>query len=466
MRVADTLKIKGDKDAVNWLGGSNYNDLLSSNLAAPTLKNPSGYGWKAIFETEPDRVAIISGKYKVPRKVLTNSKGNPYRVPRLVDHQGDLAKPWFIVFYVWDIGLKKLVRKRMGKDELNANNVKARRARAFEMIAQLTDELKNGGQVESQTKVKEVSAFNFHGYKLIDAFSFAREYKLTVQKKSRSTGKEFYYTKTTLMDFIKHEGLDPNLLLRQVTQAFLQHYCIFLRTVRNLSNKTYNDRLANLHTCFELLRKLDSKLWPQNNPAARLEKLSTTTKTHAAYSTDMLKEISELIKPRDPQLLLFIRFIYYSLARPKELRFVKVAHIRLQFNKMLMVGEHSKTDYEQYIGISEEFESIIKNSGILNYPADSYIFTDKGTPGATQVGTGYFYKRFRVYLAQLGYKKLAAYTMYSFKHSGAVQLYLTSKDPYLVQRQLRHKSMVQTQTYLRDLGLFVDFKKLKNWKGF
>jgi len=107
-----------------------------------------------------DRVAIISGKYKVPRKVLTNSKGNPYRVPRLVDHQGDLAKPWFIVFYVWDIGLKKLVRKRMGKDELNANNVKARRARAFEMIAQLTDELKNGGQVESQTKAKEVVATN------------------------------------------------------------------------------------------------------------------------------------------------------------------------------------------------------------------------------------------------------------------------------------------------------------------
>ena len=36
MRVADTLKIKGGKDAVNWLAGSNYNNLLSSNLAAPT----------------------------------------------------------------------------------------------------------------------------------------------------------------------------------------------------------------------------------------------------------------------------------------------------------------------------------------------------------------------------------------------------------------------------------------------
>jgi integrase len=256
-------------------------------------------------------------------------------------------------------------------------------------------------------------------------------------------------------------------LLRQITSDFLQRYCLYLRDIRKISNKTYNDRLGNMHSCFETLRKLDANLWPDRNPCHRLEKLPTTTKTHAAYTTAQLNQFIEAIAPKDPQLLLFIRFIYYTLARPKELRFLKVGHIRSDFEKILFEGEHAKTDQEKYIGISTQFATVIAESGILNYPAEYYVFGNSGIPGQKRVGSSYFYKRFKVYLKELGFKKLnAAYTMYSFKHTGAVQLYLATKDVYLVQQQLRHTTLDQTNTYLRDLGLFVNFDGLKNWKGF
>jgi|GEM_PF-2068987 DNA-binding XRE family transcriptional regulator len=50
----------------------------------------------------------------VPRKVLKNQRGFRYRKARLID---SLTKPWYIVFYAWDIGLEKLVRKRLGKKD-------------------------------------------------------------------------------------------------------------------------------------------------------------------------------------------------------------------------------------------------------------------------------------------------------------------------------------------------------------
>jgi len=38
MRVADTLKIKGGKDAVNWLAGSNYNKPSQFESGRPDKK--------------------------------------------------------------------------------------------------------------------------------------------------------------------------------------------------------------------------------------------------------------------------------------------------------------------------------------------------------------------------------------------------------------------------------------------
>lgn len=430
----------------------------------PDLKNPSGNSWKGIFSTSEVPMSDSNGRYK--RKVLTNKKGYTYRLARLVDFDGDLSRPWYILFYAWDIGKKKLTRKRVLADQLNSPSEKVRRKIAREAIAEINKKLRDGGYLETYKENKTTSAFNFHGYKLMDAFTYVEEYKRTIQKKSRSTSKEINYTRNTLANYITHEKLNPNLLLRDVTPALINRYGIYLRTIANVSNKTYNDRMGNIHTVFETLRKLDHTLWPQRNPAARIEKLQTTTKTHAAYSKEQLQKFVDLIGPKDAQLLLFIRFIYYTLARPKELRFIKVGHIQPDLNRVLLAGEHAKTDVEKFVGMSAAFKEIINASGILNYPPDYYVFTHAGTPGTKGVGLNYFYKRFRIYLAALGFKKLANYTLYSFKHTGAVQLYLATKDAALVQQQCRHTTLQQTTTYLRDLGLFVDFEALQKWKGF
>jgi integrase len=57
------------------------------------------------------------------------------------------------------------------------------------------------------------------------------------------------------------------------------------------------------------------------------------------------------------------------------------------------------------------------------------------------------------------------YTIYGYKHSGAISLYIATKDIKLVQAQCRHANSVQTDIYLRDLCLLSQPEGLEKWKG-
>ncbi len=46
-----------------------------------------------------------------------------------------------------------------------------------------------------------------------------------------------------------------------------------------------------------------------------------------------------------------------------------------------------------------------------------------------------------------------AHTMYSFRHTAAINLYLKTKDLFKVQQALGHSSMLVTLTYMRSLGI-------------
>jgi len=91
---------------------------------------------------------------------------------------------------------------------------------------------------------------------------------------------------------------------------------------------------------------------------------------------EQIKKMHNLITPRDPQLMLFLYFICYTLARPKELLHLKVAHLRPDVARVLLVGEHAKTDVEKrqpatparnpwaLITSTSVFESTWRSSGL------------------------------------------------------------------------------------------------------
>ena len=439
---------------------------LFSNHLAPTNKMPLITTIRGNFYNPKMSVADNNGSYSFPRKPSISINGHPYIPARLVDFDGDMSRKWYIQFRVWDVVQNKLIRKRVFSYELSQIlNKEERQRKGNEWAAILTDDLKHGWHSEREGKEKDIDlqTFDFHGYKLLDALKYAKE----VKKNQGKAVSVFQTNITNITAFLNKNNISDKMLLRQVNHTFVSHYLNYLRDDLKLSAKTYNVRVGAMHTAIETLRKLDVKLFPTRNPFAKIDKLKAVSKKHAVYSQPQLQKLRELIAPADPQLLLFLQMIYFTLARPKEIRHLKVGHIRMDLQKILFVGEHAKTDIEEYVGMNESLARLINESGVLNYPPHYYVFTNKQVPGETPVGSSYFYKRFKKYLNQSELRKLNPnYDMYGFKHSGAVALYLATKDIYILQQQCRHTSVDQTQVYLKDLGEFTDFSVLNKWKGF
>ena len=69
-----------------------------------------------------------------------------------------------------------------------------------------------------------------------------------------------------------------------------------------------------------------------------------------------------------------------------------------------------------------------------------FVFGHEGTPGEKNLSAHTFWKIHREILKDSGLKKLNThFTIYSYKHSGVINLYKSSKDIEQVQRQCRHR---------------------------
>ena len=413
----------------------------------------------------------IVRKKKIKRKPSISISGFKYRSARLV-HPDDLnlKSDWYIVFYVSDTFNEKLHRKRVLKEELGAISTPEARFKYAEEAIHEINKLLHNDWVTTETDKNEVVTFNFKHFSLLKAIKYVAGIKLKVEGVKPRTIREYTSTATTIEEFFQHEKISLEYSVQNVNQTFLRRYFDYLKEVRESSNKTYNNRRIILHSVFSTLIDRDKSLFRGVNPVSKIKMLKTETKKHASYSDAQMIRIKEaILKGNQPNLVLFIQFMYFSLARPDELRFLKVGDINMQDRKILFRSENAKTSIEEYVGINDSFARGIEESGILKFPENYYVFSiDSGRaePGFKPVGKNYFYKNIKPYISALGYLKLNPnHTVYSFKHTGAIALYKATRDIKLVQAQCRHKNIEQTNTYLRDLGVLNDFEQLNKWKS-
>lgn len=220
------------------------------------------------------------------------------------------------------------------------------------------------------------------------------------------------------------------------------------------SNKTRNNHLTNIRALLNLINGRE-RIW-HIIPGKEIKKLSTTTNLHAVFSKEQIKKNREACNELGEEYLwLFCEFMLYSLARPAELRKLKVEDLDVDGERIYFRGENSKGGAGEWIDMYPPLKAKIVENKLHMAPKSYYVFSAEQTPGPNPVGINYFYKRHLKMLNSLG---LAGsdmnYTLYSYKHSGCCHLYNDIKDVLIIQQQCRHKSPEQTMGYLRDLGLF------------
>jgi integrase len=386
----------------------------------------------------------------------------PHKRARLIHHDYDLSKRWYVVFYAWDIHQEKLVRKRLFEPINREKTVHKRLDEAEHIIRQVNKALNENKVLGTEKDIVQNERKDVSKLTVLQAIDYVKSQK-------ELTGHRKYYVdtfqrlKTNLGLWLEYEGR-PDYLVKHFTRDDSYSFFEFLKSDRKVANKTHNNYRTDLITVFNFLMKRNLKLFAEN-PATTVDKLPVISRKHAALSEVQMEKVKEqCVLGNLPSMLLFIQMIYYTFGRPREIVRLKIENVDFLNNRILFPAHISKGRTDEYVGITPALREKLLALNLDQYPPEFYLFGHKSKPGPKAMDYTYFYRKNTIIFKRLGFDKASVnHSVYSYKHSGVIALYLATKDIILCQHQCRHKSVNQTMIYLRDLGAFSDYDGLQKW---
>lgn len=386
----------------------------------------------------------------------------PFKPAKLIHYNYNLKKRWYVDYCAWDISKEKLVRVRQFEPLNREKNLHKRIELGTELVRVINGQLRSGMCLGKETKVvspvNSVDLRKLSVGQAIDAFVAHKE----LAKAKHNYRKRYKFLKAHWINYLATRG-HRDFVVTSVDQTDLAGMLEWLQTEKQIGNKTYNNYLSDFSIFFNWLV---GKKAIKQNPATGIAKLKTVAHKHTAFTDDQIQSIHARCRAMgEDDLLLFIQFIYYTLARPgNELRLMKVKDIDLAANRIFIPGEVSKNGRDEFVPIAPPLRKAILQSNRTGADPEFYFFGSAGVPGPKPTNKLYFYRRNRKVLQALKMDG-SHYSVYSYKHSGAINLYRATKDIKLLQALCRHRSLEMTNIYLRDLGLDNDYQALEGWTG-
>lgn len=329
------------------------------------------------------------------KKVFPEFKVKAYR---------DLSQRWYVSFK-WE----GRWRKRYGNIN-TLSTYEERLAAAHELIEQLKEELPR--QVTQEEKA---------------ARQYIRDNTYRWRKK---TLQQYHTVCNSFFQFLGGRVVDA---------PAVAEYLDFIRQSKHPT--TYNRYLTMLRP---LLKAGNCSYLLNGYTAVRTEK------TPARYfQPHQAKRLMDHFLEKDPELAMFVQFIYFCFIRPGELRHLKAGDILIEEEEIRVPGNISKNRKVQYVALPKAFINSL--TFIYDLSPGDYLFpspNDRSKP----IGERTMYRRHQLILDKLNFG--TGYTLYSWKHTGAVALAKTGKVSMKeLQLQLRHHSLDETDKYLRQMGV-------------
>ncbi|GAB3635144.1 hypothetical protein GCM10027422_07340 [Hymenobacter arcticus] len=367
---------------------------------------------------------------------------------------------WMIVWWQYSTEEGKVVRRRQGFDLNSITDRKSREKRGSDWCTAINSLLKQGYTYSSQpvaslpdarpvpTTVEEVWA----------------AFLLTKQTLSKGGKSNYKGIGDILLPWCGKQGVGKLTdLTPAVGKSFLDH--LRRSHISSLTGKLLSAKSTNNYGfCLKTFQgwALEQGYFKLGAlPFASMKKAKTgKSEHHKPYTQAQLTTILEVAQA-DAQFHLYLHFLYYTFARPRrEVRLLRVRDLRE--TTLWITQDHDKNRVGRFCDIPPHLNSLIEEAGLRSFPPDHYLFTRQGQPGPTPVGFNYFYRKLVPILLQLGLSD-QHYTLYGFKHSGNIQLWLATKDLRAIQKQNGHTTMAMSETYLRGLGLLQNDQALAHF---
>lgn len=381
-----------------------------------------------------------------------------YKKPLLFTANGDINGRWFVYFSYINPATGKFERIKVYED-INRFKTKTERTEYGNNLIRATLELLESGWNPFAESIEQTVG---GVHTLAQAIPAYLKVKDTQMRGKTNTG-----YKSILKQFGNWANSNGHMHkpLKQLMADEVQQYFTQSLQIRKLAATTHNSELTTIRGFFTYWQK---KNLIRINPALEVKRLREEVGLHTVYSDKQIEQITTHLKqsdtPRTKQLLQYIRFLYYTCIRPKEIRMLKVQDIRPATHTILVPGSVSKSGRTEPVDISPGLAEVIAGMDLSHAKPDWYIFGNQAkgvpgdyndpAPGPKPVGVNYFSGYYREVLNELGISE--DYTLYGWKHTRNVHLWMQDKDLLRLMRYNRHTDPKVTMRYLRNLGLLID----------
>ncbi|WP_017259505.1 tyrosine-type recombinase/integrase [Pedobacter arcticus] len=197
----------------------------------------------------------------------------------------------------------------------------------------------------------------------------------------------------------------------------------------------------------ELVRK---KLLVEN-PVKETRPMKRIPKLHQVYDKEQLKAVLAFLEKDYPNLHFCCILTYGCFLRPhQEIRLLKKKHVNDEITKIILSASENKSRRVRTSIVPGFAQEVLKRrlEGIIN--PETNLLSEKTFPyNESYINTQWARAKKRMLELDLLEK---GHTIYSFRHTSAVNVYRKTKDIHVLQQLLQHSNMIVTVNYLRGLG--------------
>lgn len=374
--------------------------------------------------------------------------------PRYNRRGGDLAKKWYVEFaFVAPDGEQLRYRVYQGLCKGTADE---RDAIGQQLIDYYNDYLKSGEYLRTEPNLnplKEKETFRPEHQRFANACNeirasmlvdrFLQYIKPTVRQK---TYQDYSCKLGSFVEYVEKKLY--NMPVPSINRTALFPFFESLVSERDLCRQTISKYMQIVRIFFNWCEDVGVREY-ETNPVKRMPKMGKIVDcSPGVFCKDDRERLREAIKPREPFLWLACEILYYCAIRPgTELRLLKVGDIDFHKKSICVRAELAKNKTTEQVLFPYELLQHMLSLNIHQYDKNLYLFGKYGVPACQPMGKNTMRNRFNLYREELGISKDKKF--YSWKHSGALSAIENGASIYEVKDQLRHKSILTTEEYLK-----------------
>jgi integrase len=182
--------------------------------------------------------------------------------------------------------------------------------------------------------------------------------------------------------------------------------------------------------------------YTSSNPISGIKNKRAVASINRAFEPDELTALLAYLKEHDRVLYRVSILMYTTFLRPhKEIRLLRARYFDLKSGLLILPSRYTKNGKQVTIPL----QTLVKDelSFIAEMQPDDFVFG--------VVNPDYFSTRWGKKIRGV-YPLKENQTLYSIRHTAAVDMYKRTKDVALIQNLMRHSSMEVTLGYLRSLN--------------